>query len=40
MQIRGEIIILRKASDKTRLKLAVNGFINILQSLVVLEKRH
>ena len=34
-QIAGKIIILKKASDKTRLKLAVNRFINTLGSLVV-----
>ena len=34
-EIGREIIVLRKAADKTRLKLAVNRFINTLGSLVV-----
>ena len=38
VQIVGEMIVLRKASDKTRSELAFNRFINILKSLVVLDK--
>ena len=38
VKIGGEIIVLRKASDKTRLKLAVSRFINNLQSSVLLEE--
>ena len=37
VQIRGEMIVLRKASDKTRLKLEFIRFIEILESLVELE---
>ena len=37
VQIGGEMIVLRKASDKTQLKLTFNRFINILKSLVVLQ---
>ena len=36
LQIGGKIIALRKASDKTRLKLLVNRFIKTSESLVVL----
>ena len=38
MQIGGEIIILRTASDKPRLKLKVNGFIKALEDLLVLKE--
>ena len=33
--IGGEIIVLRKASDKARLKLAVNRIMNTLESLLI-----
>ena len=38
VQIGGEIIILRTASDKPRLKLKVNRFIKALEDLLVLEE--
>ena len=38
VKISGEIIVLKTASDNTRLKLAVNRFIKVLESLTVLNE--
>ena len=38
VQIKGEIIVLSKASDKTQLKLAFNRFIDTLGRIIVLNQ--